>query len=119
MRSASNGSEVCQHLNAKLNLNIHLLSGDQSSALNDLSNSFPADGSYLFVDVGGGSTELFYKNSSNVMFKSLNLGAVKLFRKRSFIRVARSRSFFSLLVTLRILLVSGGVRSLILLLMTI
>ena len=80
MRSASNGSEVCQYLNAKLNLNIHLLSGDQEAQLlNDLSNSFPTDGSYLFVDVGGGSTELFYKKSSKVMFKSLNLGAVRIY----------------------------------------
>ena len=116
MRSASNGSEVCQHLNTKLNLNIHLLSGDQEAQLlNDLSNSFPADGSYLFVDVGGGSTELFYKNSSNVMFKSLNLGAVRIYLEKDHLSEWQDLEAFlaSLGHIKNIVGVGGNVRSLI------
>ena len=67
-----------------------------------------------YVDVGGGSTELFYKNSSNVMFKSLNLGAVRIYLEKIIYPSGKILSFLASLGHIKnIVGVGGNVRSLI------
>jgi len=65
--------------------------------------------------VGGGSTELFYKNSSNVMFKSLNLGAVRIYLEKDHLSEWQDLEAFlaSLGHIKNIVGVGGNVRSLI------
>ena len=79
MRTAGNGKEVCDFLNERFDINLKILSGEEEAdLLLFLSKKYPEDGSHLFVDIGGGSTECFYSSNNIKKIKSFNLGAVRI-----------------------------------------
>lgn len=82
MREASNGLNVIEKIKEESGINIELIDGKQEAAIiasTDLKDLIKADKSYLYVDVGGGSTEftLFTKGKIKVS-KSFKLGTVRL-----------------------------------------
>ena len=80
MRTAGNGKEVCDFLNQSFDINLKILSGEEEAdLLLFLTKKYPEDGSHLFVDVGGGSTEFFYSSDKIKTSKSFNLGAVRIY----------------------------------------
>lgn len=83
MREATNGAQVVDYIRSTSGVNIEIISGIEEAktifeagALDSLMGS---DRSYLFVDVGGGSTEItIYSNRQRVDSESFPLGTVRM-----------------------------------------
>ncbi|WP_196889494.1 Ppx/GppA phosphatase family protein [Aureivirga sp. CE67] len=82
MREASNGEEVAQEILDKTNVKIDLIDGKEEAAIifsTDLTDYIDNDKSYLYVDVGGGSTEFtIFSEGKIVNSKSFKIGTVRL-----------------------------------------
>ena len=82
MREATNGNEVISRIKEEAGINIELIDGKKEAAIiasTDLKETIKKDSSYLYVDVGGGSTEftIFTKGEVKVS-KSFKIGTVRL-----------------------------------------
>ncbi|MCX8531442.1 Ppx/GppA phosphatase family protein [Chryseobacterium luquanense] len=82
MRDAENGQEIIQIVKETSDINIEIISGDEEATLiyeNHVAEGLDKDFAYLYVDVGGGSTELtFYENGKMVYERSFNIGTIRL-----------------------------------------
>jgi len=82
MREASNGLELAKIIEAKTGISINIIDGNDEAAIiasTDLKNLIEDDKVFLYVDVGGGSTEFtVFANGSNVSSKSFKLGTVRM-----------------------------------------
>ncbi|PHS54625.1 MAG: exopolyphosphatase [Lutibacter sp.] len=82
MREASNGIEVANEIFNKTSVKIDIIDGKKEAAIifsTDLSNIIERDKSYLYVDVGGGSTEFTIFSSGKILnSKSFKIGTVRL-----------------------------------------
>ncbi|MFI3321037.1 MAG: hypothetical protein R3Y50_00730 [Rikenellaceae bacterium] len=83
MREAKNGAEVVKAIKESSGIGIEIISGTEEAETifeaGDLAGIMNAQESYLFVDVGGGSTELtLYSNRKRVESKSFPLGTVRM-----------------------------------------
>lgn len=82
MREAYNGKEVIAIILEKSNIEIEIIDGKQEAAIiasSDLHNFIATDKTYLYVDVGGGSTEFsLFSDSKVVASKSFKNGTVRL-----------------------------------------
>ncbi|MBU3682122.1 MAG: exopolyphosphatase [Flavobacterium sp.] len=85
MREAKNGQEVIDKVMAKTGINIEIIDGKKEAAIiasTDISHLVNTDNSYLFVDVGGGSTEFsLFSAGKIVASKSFKIGTVRLLNK--------------------------------------
>jgi len=82
MREAENGTDVAQEIFQKTGVDISIIDGKEEAAIistTDLNQLIKSDESYLYVDVGGGSTEftLFSKGKIESS-KSFRMGTVRL-----------------------------------------
>lgn len=82
MRDASNGAEIINEVREKSGINIEIISGDEEATLiyeNHVAEGLDKNFSYLYIDVGGGSTELtFYENGKMKYEQSFNIGTIRL-----------------------------------------
>lgn len=82
MREASNGRQIAETIKAKSGLTINIINGNDEAAIiasTDLKSLIADEKVFLYVDVGGGSTELtLFANGTNVASKSFKLGTVRL-----------------------------------------
>ncbi|MCT2409468.1 exopolyphosphatase [Chryseobacterium antibioticum] len=82
MRDASNGNEIIKRVKETSGINIEIISGDEEATLiyeNHVAEGLDKEFAYLYIDVGGGSTELtFYENGKMVYEKSFNIGTIRL-----------------------------------------
>lgn len=82
MREASNGDEVIAAIYEKTGLEIEIINGKKEAAIifsTDLKEFINSDESYLYVDVGGGSTEFtLFSKGAIVVSKSFKIGTVRL-----------------------------------------
>lgn len=82
MRDAANGQEIIQQVKKTSDINIEIISGDEEATLvyeNHVAEGLDKNFAYLYVDVGGGSTELtFYENGKMVYERSFNIGTIRL-----------------------------------------
>lgn len=81
MRDAKNGKQVLKHINEETGLKMEILSGDEESQIiYDIHLSqIQDDNNYLYVDVGGGSTEItFISKGQRIMSHSYNIGTVRV-----------------------------------------
>ncbi len=82
MREASNGDEVVQIVKEKTTINIEVIDGEEEAkiiAATDLHSVIQKDRVYLYVDVGGGSTECtIYDQGKTTASKSFKIGTVRL-----------------------------------------
>ncbi|GEN72268.1 MULTISPECIES: Ppx/GppA phosphatase family protein [Chryseobacterium] len=82
MRDASNGNEIIRRVQETSGINIEIISGDEEATLiyeNHVAEGLDKEFAYLYIDVGGGSTELtFYENGKMVYEKSFNIGTIRL-----------------------------------------
>lgn len=82
MREASNGEEICKLVNKKSNITIDIIDGEEEAtiiAATDLHRFIDPNKTYLYVDVGGGSTEFsIIHNSDKIESKSFRIGTVRL-----------------------------------------
>jgi exopolyphosphatase/guanosine-5'-triphosphate,3'-diphosphate pyrophosphatase len=82
MREASNRKEVIERIAAESNIQIELLTGDAEAQLifsNYFAQNLNHDANYLYIDVGGGSTELtLIKKGKKIKGESFDLGTVRM-----------------------------------------
>ena len=82
MREAKNGIDVANEIFEKTKVKIDIIDGKQEAAIlfsQDLSNIIKSDKSYLYIDVGGGSTEfIIFSNGKIINSKSFKIGTVRL-----------------------------------------
>jgi len=82
MREAKNGVEVVEKIKEKAGVEIEIIDGNHEAAIiaaTDLHELVQNDCNYLYVDVGGGSTEFTLFSSGNtVASKSFKVGTVRL-----------------------------------------
>lgn len=82
MREALNGKEVVNLIKEKTGIVIDIIDGTDEAAiiaLTDLHELINSDTTYLYVDVGGGSTEFtLYDHGKTITSKSFKLGTVRL-----------------------------------------
>ncbi|WP_093668996.1 Ppx/GppA phosphatase family protein [Tenacibaculum sp. MAR_2009_124] len=82
MREASNGKEVVDKILKETEIDIDIIDGKKEAAIissTDLSSLIKSDSTYLYVDVGGGSTEFtLFSKGKIVNSKSFKIGTVRL-----------------------------------------
>jgi exopolyphosphatase/guanosine-5'-triphosphate,3'-diphosphate pyrophosphatase len=85
LREANNGLQVTAEIRKKTGVKIEIIDGQREAeviASTDLYKVVRPDQNYLFVDVGGGSTELtVYSQGQIVVSKSFKIGTVRLLKK--------------------------------------
>lgn len=82
MREAVNSPEVIKTIKEQADIDIKIIDGKTEAAIiasTDLSHLVQTEQTYLFVDVGGGSTEFsLFDNGKMVASKSFKIGTVRL-----------------------------------------
>ena len=82
MREAENGKEVSKLILDKSEIKIDIIEGEEEAAIiatTDLNQYIKEDKTYLYIDVGGGSTEFTIFNQGKVVTsKSYKIGTVRL-----------------------------------------
>ncbi len=82
MREAYNGKEVVDFIKKKADIKIEIIDGKKEAAIiasTDLKYLLKTEETYLYVDVGGGSTEFsLFSNGKMVASKSFKAGTVRL-----------------------------------------
>ncbi|MEO8821826.1 MAG: exopolyphosphatase [Ginsengibacter sp.] len=84
MRDAVNKTEIISLIKKETGLEIEVISGgDEASFLfeSHIAENLDKDHSYLYIDVGGGSTELTFFSNNNLVFKeSFPIGTIRLLK---------------------------------------
>ena len=82
MREAKNGQEVADKILKETGVKIDIIGGKEEAAIissTDLTKLIEGDASYLYVDVGGGSTEFtLFSKGKIIKSKSFRMGTVRL-----------------------------------------
>ena len=82
MREAKNGIDVANEIFEKTAVKIDIIDGKQEAEMlfsQDLGTILKNDRSYLYIDVGGGSTEfIVFSNGKLINSKSFKIGTVRL-----------------------------------------
>ena len=85
MREAKNGAEIASEIYKKTGVKIEIIDGKKEAAIifsTDLKSIIEPDKSYLYIDVGGGSTEFtVFANGKIINSKSFKIGTVRLLKK--------------------------------------
>ena len=86
MRDAINGAEIIRKVKAETGIEIKIISGQEEASLiyeNHIAENMTKEESYLYIDVGGGSTELTFFTDGKLVFKeSFNIGTIRLLKNQ-------------------------------------
>jgi len=84
MRDAANAAEVLDRIERETGIRIEVISGGEEARLvyeNHVAENLSGQESYLYIDVGGGSTELTFFTDGRLVFKeSFNIGTIRLLK---------------------------------------
>ena len=84
MRDAKNAADIVRKIKFETGISIEIISGDKEAGFvfeNHVAEKMDKEHSYLYIDVGGGSTELsFFSNGILASKKSLNIGTIRLLK---------------------------------------
>lgn len=82
MREAKNGVEIIQQIKQETGLKIEIINGKEEAEIiyaNHIEKLIDDNQAYLYVDVGGGSTEITYFKNGNVAdSRSFNIGTIRI-----------------------------------------
>lgn len=82
MREANNGNTITDLVEQQTNIKIDVINGEEEAAIiaaTDLQSYIDVNKTYLYVDVGGGSTEFtVFHNGETVNSRSFKIGTVRL-----------------------------------------
>lgn len=82
MRDAANGAEILERVKRETGMDIRVISGQEEANYiyeNHIAENLDKTRGYLYIDVGGGSTELTFFNGNRLIFKeSFNIGTIRL-----------------------------------------
>jgi exopolyphosphatase/guanosine-5'-triphosphate,3'-diphosphate pyrophosphatase len=84
MRDASNARAVIDRVRKETGIGIEVISGDAEASLiyeNHVAENMDKNHTYLYIDVGGGSTEItFFANSKLIFKRSFDIGTIRLLK---------------------------------------
>ncbi|WP_460567507.1 Ppx/GppA phosphatase family protein [Flaviaesturariibacter terrae] len=84
MRDAANAAEVLARIEERTGIRIDVISGGEEARFvyeNHVAENLSSQESYLYIDVGGGSTELTFFSDGKLQFKeSFNIGTIRLLK---------------------------------------
>lgn len=84
MRDAENSKEIVERIKEETGIDIEVISGSDEASLvfeNHIAENLDKDHSYLYIDVGGGSTELtFFSNGQLIFTDSFPIGTIRLLK---------------------------------------
>jgi len=82
MREAKNGAEIIQQIKDETGIHIEIIDGKEEAEIiyaNHIEKLIDDQQAYLYVDVGGGSTEItYFKNGKAHSSKSFNIGTIRI-----------------------------------------
>lgn len=82
MRDAKNSGDIIRKVKLETDIAIEVISGDKEAGIvfeNHIAETLDKDHSYMYIDVGGGSTELSFFSNGVLYFKeSFNIGTIRL-----------------------------------------
>ncbi len=88
MRDAANASKILSIIKKETGIEIDVISGEMEANLiyeNHIAENMDTDHCYMYIDVGGGSTEISIFGSGKLLFKkSFNIGTIRLLKGRVF-----------------------------------
>jgi exopolyphosphatase/guanosine-5'-triphosphate,3'-diphosphate pyrophosphatase len=84
MRDARNSQDIIRKVQQETGIQINIISGDEEASMiyeNHIAENMDKDHSYLYIDVGGGSTELTFISEGKMRYKeSFNIGTIRLLK---------------------------------------
>jgi exopolyphosphatase / guanosine-5'-triphosphate,3'-diphosphate pyrophosphatase len=87
MRCSSNGKEIIAEIKKRTHIPIDIINGREEASIIFETHIFERldyDTSYLFIDVGGGSTELtLFREGQHEVYESFQLGTIRLLHKQA------------------------------------
>ena len=86
MRDAENSNAIINHVKEQTGIAIEIITGDAEASLiyeNHVAENMEKDHGYLYIDVGGGSTELTFFAEGKLLFKrSFNIGTIRILKQQ-------------------------------------
>ena len=86
MRDASNSQEILQKVKQLTGIDIEVISGQKEASYlfeSHVAEQLDKSRSYMYIDVGGGSTEVtLFNNNAMVYEESFNIGTIRLLQKQ-------------------------------------
>jgi exopolyphosphatase/guanosine-5'-triphosphate,3'-diphosphate pyrophosphatase len=86
MRDAINAQDIIKKIKTETGIEIEIISGQEEASLiyeNHIAENLNKDESYLYIDVGGGSTELTFFSDAKLIFKeSFDIGTIRLLKNQ-------------------------------------
>jgi exopolyphosphatase/guanosine-5'-triphosphate,3'-diphosphate pyrophosphatase len=86
MRDAVNAPAIIARVKQETGIEIEIITGDAEASFiyeNHIAENLDKDHSYLYIDVGGGSTELTFFADTKLVFKrSFNIGTIRLLKQQ-------------------------------------
>jgi len=82
MREAKNGPEIVQRVMSQANINLEIVHGQKEANIiysSHIERNLDKNKNYLYIDVGGGSTELsVFSENKMVASQSFNIGTIRI-----------------------------------------
>jgi exopolyphosphatase/guanosine-5'-triphosphate,3'-diphosphate pyrophosphatase len=86
MRDATNAQAILDQVKEETGIHIEVITGGDEASLiyeNHIAENLDKEHAYLYIDVGGGSTELTFFAENKLVFKeSFNIGTIRLLKKQ-------------------------------------
>jgi exopolyphosphatase / guanosine-5'-triphosphate,3'-diphosphate pyrophosphatase len=86
MRDAINAETIIRRVRDETGIEIEVISGGSEASLiyeNHIAENLDKEHAYLYIDVGGGSTELTFFAGNNLLFSaSFNIGTIRLLKNQ-------------------------------------
>jgi exopolyphosphatase/guanosine-5'-triphosphate,3'-diphosphate pyrophosphatase len=86
MRDAVNAKEIIHQIKQKTGIEINVISGQEEASYiyeNHIADNMTEDETYLYIDVGGGSTELtFFSDGKLAAKESFDIGTIRLLKNQ-------------------------------------
>jgi len=86
MRDAENAGDILRQVKEETGIDIEVISGGYEASLiyeNHIAENLDKEHAYLYIDVGGGSTELTFFAGNKLLFSaSFNIGTIRLLKNQ-------------------------------------
>jgi exopolyphosphatase / guanosine-5'-triphosphate,3'-diphosphate pyrophosphatase len=86
MRDAKNSSQILERVKRETGIDLKIISGQEEASYiyeNHIADNMNKDETYLYIDVGGGSTELtFFSDGKLAAKESFNIGTIRLLKNQ-------------------------------------
>lgn len=84
MRDAVNGAAIIKQVKLETGIKIEIINGDEEAMMiyeNHIAENLDREHAYLYIDVGGGSTELSFMADGKLLYKeSINVGTIRILK---------------------------------------